>query len=71
MKIVSSVVEEDEYKLLRTKSKKMVMALRLLKMPLFMGYLRTLRENGKINSDDDVLEEELFKYIVLNKKRIE
>ena len=42
----------------------MVNALRLLKMPLFIGFLK-----NKIYSDDDVLEEELLKYIGLNKKR--
>ena len=37
-------------------------------MPLFIGFLKALREEDKIYSDDDVLEEELIKYIVLNKK---
>ena len=37
-------------------------------MPLFIVFLKTLREEDKIYSDDDVLEEELIKYIVLNKK---
>ena len=41
----------------------MVNALRLLKIPLFIGFLKILREKKKIYSDDDVLEEEL------NKKR--
>ena len=53
----------------RNQIKKMVIALRLLKMPLFLRFLKTLREKDKIYSDDDVLEEELIKYIVLNKKR--
>ena len=48
----------------------MVIALKLLKMPLFLRFLKTLREKDKIYSDDDVLEEELIKYIVLNKKKI-
>ena len=69
MKIVSCKTEKDEYRLLGTISKKMVIALRLLKMPLFLGFLKNLREKDKIYSDDDVLEEELIKYIVLNKKR--
>ena len=47
----------------------MVIALRLLKRPLFKGFLKNLREKDKIYSDDDVLEEELIKYIVLNKKK--
>ena len=48
----------------------MVIALRLLKVPLFIGFLKNLREKDKIYSDDEVLEEELIKYIVLNKKKI-
>ena len=47
----------------------MVNALKLLKMPLFIGFLKILREKNKIYFYDDVLEEELLKYIVLNKKR--
>ena len=40
MKIVFSVVEKNEYKLLRTKSKKVVNALKLLRMSLFIGFLK-------------------------------
>ena len=49
----------------------MVIALRLLKIPLFIGFLKSLREKDKIYSDDDddALEEEFIKYIVLNKKK--
>ena len=47
----------------------MVNALKLLKMPLFIGFLKALREKCNPYFDDDVLEEELLKYIVLNKKR--
>ena len=47
----------------------MVSALKILKMSLFIGFLKILRENNKTYSDDDVLEEKLLKYIVLNKKR--
>ena len=32
----------------------MVIALRLLKMPLFVGFFKNLREKSKIYSDDDV-----------------
>ena len=71
MKIVSSVIFDDEYKLLGTKSKKMVTALKTLKMPLFIGFLKTLRDNNKTHSNDDVLEEELLEYIVSNKKEVE
>ena len=38
-------------------------------MPLFMGFLKILREKN-IYFEDDVLEEELLKYIELNKKKI-
>ena len=69
MKIVSSVIFDDEYKHLGTKSKKMITALKILKMPLFIEFLKTLRDNNKPHSNDDVLEEELLEYIVLNKKR--
>ena len=44
MKIVPSIVEKNEYKLLGTKSKKIVYALRLLKMLLFITFLKILRE---------------------------
>ena len=47
----------------------MVNALTLLKIPLFIGFLKILREKNKTYFDDDVLEEELLIYIVLNKKR--
>ena len=47
----------------------MVNALKLLRMSLFIGFLKILREKNKIYFDDDVLAEELLKYIVLNKKR--
>ena len=69
MKTVSSILEKNEYKPLGTKSNKMVNALRLLGMPLFTWFLKILGEKNKIYSDDDVLEEELLKYIGLNKKK--
>ena len=40
MKIVSSVIFDDEYKILKTESRIMVKSLRTLKMPLFWGFLR-------------------------------
>ena len=40
-------------------------------MPLFIGFLKNLREKDKIYSDDDVLEEELMKFIVLSKTKRE
>ena len=71
MKIVPSVIFDDEYKLLGTKSKKMVAALKILKMLLIIGFLKTLRDNNKTHSNDIILEEELLKYMRLNKKDIE
>ena len=38
-------------------------------MPLLIGFLKNFREKDKMYSNDDVLEEELIKYIVLNKKK--
>ena len=49
----------------------MVNALKLLKMPLFIGFLKIFREENKQYFDDDILEEKLLKYIVLNKKTID
>ena len=49
----------------------MVNTLKLLRMPLFTGFLNILREKNKTYFNDDVLEEELLKYIVLNKKEID
>ena len=37
-------------------------------MPIFIGFLKILREKNKIYSDDDLLKEDLLKYIELNKK---
>ena len=49
----------------------MVSALRLLKISLFIGFLKILKANNKVHSDDDVLEEEMVKYVRLNEKKIE
>ena len=49
----------------------MVNALRLLKMLLFIGFLKILLEKNKIYFDDDVLEENLLKYIELNKQKMD
>ena len=54
MKIVSSVTFDDEYKILKTKSRVMVNSLRTLKMPLFSGFLR---DAFKMHFND-VLEQE-------------
>ena len=52
MNIISSDVDMNEYKLLGTKSKQIVNALKLLGMPLFLGFLK------KLKSDD--IENELL-----------
>ena len=52
MNIISSDVDMNEYKLLGTKSKQIVNALKLLGMPLFLGLLK------KLKSDD--IENELL-----------
>ena len=65
MIIVSSVVKENIYK-----SKRIVAALRLLKMPLFSGFLKKLRKNNKVLFDDDALGEDLVEYISLDIKKI-
>ena len=40
-------------------------------MSLFIGFLKISGGKNKIYSDDGVLEEELLKYVELNKKKIE
>ena len=37
-------------------------------MPLFLGFLKKLKEDGKLQTDD--IENELLKYIKLNKAKI-
>ena len=49
----------------------MVTALKVLKMSLFIGFLKTLKDNNKTHSNDIILQEELLKYMRLNKKEIE
>ena len=49
----------------------MVTPLKPLRMPLFIGCLKILRESNKTHSDDEVLGEELLKYIALNTKKLE
>ena len=68
MKIVSSVIFDDEYKILKTESRIMVKSLRTLKMPLFLGFLRNL---FIIHFDDTLLEEELLEYIELNRNKVQ
>ena len=67
IKIVSSVIFDDEYKILKTKSKIMVKSLRILKMPLFLGFLRN---PFIIHFNHKSLEEELLEYIELNRNKV-
>ena len=67
-RVIFFVVTKNEHKLLGTKSVKLVEVLRKLKMPLFVGFLKTLRDNNKTHSNDDVSEEELLKYMRLINK---
>ena len=54
----------NEYKLFGTKSKEIANALKILKMSLFLGFLKKLKEQDKLKSDD--IEKELIKYIESN-----
>ena len=67
VKIVSSVIFGDEYKILKTESRIMVKSLRTLKMPLFLGFLRN---PFIIHFNDNSLEEELLEYIELNRNKV-
>ena len=64
MNIISSDMNMNEYKLLGTKSKEIANALKILKMSLFLGFLKKLKEQDKLKSDD--IENELIKYIESN-----
>ena len=66
--IISSNVDMNECKLLGAKSKQIVNALKLLEIPLFLGFLKQLKEDGKLKSDD--IENELSKYIEMNKAKL-
>ena len=67
VKIVSSVIFGNEYKILKTESRIMVKSLRTLKMPLFLGFLRN---PFIIHFNDNSLEEELLEYIELNRNKV-
>ena len=47
MEIISSTAEKNKYKILGTKSVKVAEALRKLKIPLFIGFLKILRDIRK------------------------
>ena len=62
MNNISSVTFNDEYKILKTKSRMMVKSLKALKMPLFLGFLKYI-------SEEELSEEKLLEYIELNKNK--
>ena len=66
MKIVSFVIFVDKYKILKTKSRIMVKSLKILKIPLFLGFLRDTFKTRF----SDVLEKELLRYIELNRNNV-
>ena len=68
MKIVSSVTLGNEHKILKTESRIMVKSPNTLKMSLFSRFLR----NPFITHFNDIaLEEELLKYIELNRNKVQ
>ena len=68
MKIVSSVIFDDEYKILKAESRIMVKSLRALKMPLFLEFFRN---PFIVHFNDNSLEEELLEYIELNRNKVQ
>ena len=67
MKIVYSFMDNNNFKILKRKSKIMIKSLKVLKMPLFLGFLKNLF-NAIFN--DEALKEELREYIELNKDKL-
>ena len=63
MYIISSGIFDDEYKILKTKSRIMVKSLKALKMPLSLGFLNYI-------SEEELSEEKLLEYIELNKNKV-
>ena len=68
MKIVSSVTFDDEYKIFKTESSIIIKSLRMLKMPLFLGFLRN---PFIVHFNDSALEKELLEYIKLNRNKVQ
>ena len=68
MNIISSDMQTNEQKLLGTKSKQIVNALKILEMLLFLGFLKQLKKEDKLKSDN--IENELSKYMGLNKSKL-
>ena len=73
MNIISSDVDMNEYKLLGTKSKQIVNALKLLGMPLFLGFLKKLKsddiENELLNCTKSNIAK--LRYIMVKKFEVE
>ena len=64
MNIIFSVTFDDEYKILKTKSRMMVKLLKVLKMPLFLGFLKYI-------SEEELSKEKLSEYVELNKNKVQ
>ena len=56
MNIISTFTFDDEYKILKTKSRMMVKSLEALKMPLFLGF-------SKYISEEELSEKKFWEYI--------
>ena len=67
MKIVYSIVDVNKFKILKRKSKIMTKSLKVLKMPLFLGFLKN---SFSTIFNDEALEVELKEYIELNKDKL-
>ena len=67
MKAVYSAVDNNNFKILKRKSKIMIKSLKVLKMPLFLGFLKN---PFNVIFNDEALEEELKEYIELNKDKL-
>ena len=67
MRVVYSVVDNNNFKILKRKSKTMIKSLKVLKMPLFLGFLKN---PFNVIFNDEALEEELKEYIELNKDKL-
>ena len=64
LNIISSVTFDDEYKILKTKSRMMVKSLKALKMPLLLCFLKYI-------SEEELSEEKLSEYIELNGNKVQ
>ena len=69
MNISSSDVKINEYKLLGVKSNKLVNTLKQLDIVHFLGFYKKLKEKCKTKYAN--IDEELLKYIELNKKELD